>query len=371
MIKVLHVISDTNIGGAGRCLITYCNNYNKEKFEIVVVMPKDSLLKTEIEKAGVKIIEIDGLKDKSFDIKAIKVLKKIMKQEKPDIVHTHSSLSAKIAAKSFKNIKIVYTKHCVFPPSKKYKYKVFKKAYRFITESLSDKIIATALKAKEDLIYQGVSEDRIEVILNGTDKLNILDDEKKKEIRKKYNLLDDDIVIGILARVEEIKGHKYFIDAAKYIIDELGEKYKFLVIGTGSYEQQLKKQVEELGITNNVIFTGFISNVEEILNILDVQANASFVSETTCLSLLEGMSIGLPAVATKCGGTPFVIMQNENGLLVDIKDGKAIADGIKELLFDKEKYQYMKKKSIEIFEQKFTSKVYAENIEKVYESMVR
>ncbi|MBE5821936.1 MAG: glycosyltransferase [Clostridiales bacterium] len=370
MIKVLNVISDTNIGGAGKCVITYCSNYNKEKYEIVVVMPKDSLLKPEIEKTGVKIIEIDGLKDKSFDIKAIKILKKIIKEEKPDIVHTHSSLSAKIAAKSFKNIKIVYTKHCVFPPSSKYKYKIFKLAYKFVTESLSHKIIATAQKAKEDLIYQGVSENKIEVILNGTTSLNILDENKKKEIRKRYNLTEEDKVIGLLARVEEYKGHKYFIDAAKIIIDEWGSNYKFLIMGTGNYEQQAKKQVKELGIEDNVIFTGFISNVEEMLNILDVQVNASYVSETTCLSLLEGMSIGLPAVATNCGGTPFVIISNENGMLVETESGKAIADGIKNVLSDKEKYEYMKKTSIKIFNEKFTSKIYAENIEKVYESMV-
>lgn len=371
MIKVLNVISDTNIGGAGKCVITYCKNYNKDKYEIIVVMPKGSMLKKEIEQTGVKIIEIDGLKDKSFDIKAIRMIRKIIKEEKPYIVHTHSSLSARIAAKSFKNVKVVYTKHCVFPPSKKYKHKIVKKIYGFLTETLSDKIIATALKAKEDLIYQGVSEDKIEVVLNGTDKLHILDNTTKTQIRKKYELEEDNIIIGIIARVEEIKGHKYFVDAAKNIIDELGDKYKFLIVGTGSYEDEIKMQVKKMGIDSNVIFTGFISNVEEIFNILDLQVNASFVSETTCLSLLEGMSIGVPAVATKCGGTPFVISNGENGLLVDINDGNAIANAIKEILLNKEKYEYMKNRSIEIFEQKFTSKVYAENIERVYESMVR
>ena len=66
-IKVLNIISDTNIGGAGKCVITYCKNRNVDKFEILVVMPKESLLKPEIEKTGVKVIEIDGLKDKSLD----------------------------------------------------------------------------------------------------------------------------------------------------------------------------------------------------------------------------------------------------------------------------------------------------------------
>ena len=67
MIKVMHIISDTNIGGAGKDVITYCNNYNKKRFEIVVAVPKGSMLKEEIQKANVRVIELDGLKDKSLD----------------------------------------------------------------------------------------------------------------------------------------------------------------------------------------------------------------------------------------------------------------------------------------------------------------
>ena len=123
-IKVLNIISDTNIGGAGKCVITYSNNYNTEKYEIIVAMPKDSLLKQEIEKAGVRVIELEGLRDKSLDIPAIKKIRKVIEEEKPDIVHTHASLSARIAARQYKKCKIVYTRHCDFPISKIYKYKI-------------------------------------------------------------------------------------------------------------------------------------------------------------------------------------------------------------------------------------------------------
>lgn len=370
MIKVLNIISDTNIGGAGKDVITYCNNYDKSKIDLVVVIPTGSMLKPEIEKTNVRIIEIDGLKDKSLDIQAIPKLIKIIKQEKPNIVHTHASLSARIASKICKNVKVVYTKHCVFPPSKKYKHRLVRAVHRGINNMLADKIIASAQVAKDDLIKMGNDENRIDVVLNGVDGFKVLSQEQKEKTRQKYGISNDDIVIAILARIEKIKGHEFLVSAAKVLKDRRYTNLKYLIIGTGSYEEQLKKKVKELGIEDIVIFTGFIQNVEEILNIVDIQVNASYVSETTCLSLLEGMSLGIPAVATNCGGTKQVIRTGENGILIRKNEVMQVIDGIEWMLKDKERFEYMKKKSVEIYNNEFNSKIYAQNFEKVYESMV-
>lgn len=368
--KILNIISDTNIGGAGKCVITYCNNYNKEKYEIVVAMPKNSLLKPEIEKAGVKVIELEGLKDKSLDIKAIKIIRNIIKKEKPDIVHTHASLSARIAARQTKDCKIVYTRHCDFPISKVYSYKIIRYLNEKVNGSLTDKVIATSDMAKENLIKQGINENIITTILNGVNEMPEIAENEKQKIREKYSVKANEIVVGYLARIEELKGHKYFIEAAKIISDRFQGKYKFLIMGSGSYEEEAKKLVKDLDLENVVIFTGFISKVYEMLNIVDVQINASYLSETTNLSLLEGMSLGIPTVATKCGGTPKMILEGQNGLLVEKADAQSLADGIINITNDNEKYQYMKKRSKEIYNERYTAKVYAENIEKVYESLV-
>lgn len=290
-IKVLNIISDTNIGGAGKCIVTYCNNYNREKYEIFVVMPKDSLLKTELQKTGVEIIEIDGLKDKSFEISAIKKIEKIIKDVKPDIVHTHASLSARIAARKCGINKIVYTRHCDFPISKAYRFKIVRLLNGYLNEKLADKIIATSELAKENLIKQGISEEKIVVILNGVSKLEEASEEVKENLRKKYEIAEGQKVVGYLARIEELKGHKYFIEAAKLINDKYEEKYKFLIMGSGTYEETAKDKVRELGLENIVIFTGFIKDVASMLSIVDLQINASYLSETTNLALLEGMSL--------------------------------------------------------------------------------
>lgn len=370
MIKVMNIISDTNIGGAGKDVITYCNNYDRTKIDLVILMPKNSMLKPEIEKSNTRIIEIEGLKDKSLDIKAIPKLIKIIKREKPDIVHTHASLSARIASKFCKNVKVVYTKHCVFPPGKKYDYKLVRKINGYINGALADKIIASAKVAKDDLIKQGNDAEKIQVILNGVDGFKVLTNDEKEQIRKKYNIARTDIVVGILARVEELKGHKYFVEAAKILKDKGYNNLKYLIIGTGSYENELKQEVNKLNMEHDIIFTGFIQNVEEILNIVDIQVNASYVSETTCLSLLEGMSLGIPAVATNCGGNNMVIRTGQNGVLVEKESAIEIAEGIIWLLEDKDRFNKIKGKAIEIFENEYNSKIYAQNFEKVYESMV-
>ena len=242
-IKVLNIISDTNIGGAGKCIITYCKNYDSNKFEIIVVMPKNSLLKPEIEKCKVKVIEIDGLKDKSLDFTAIGKIKKIIKEIKPDIVHTHASLSARLAAKQYGKCKIIYTKHCDFPISDKFRYGIVRKVNQILNENLTDKIIATSELAKENLIKQGIREELIETVLNGVDGFKEISQEEKIKIREKYKIKPEEITIGYLARIEELKGHGYFIEAA----EKLKQKpYRFLIMGSGSYEETAKKKVKEL-----------------------------------------------------------------------------------------------------------------------------
>ena len=88
MLKVIEVSSDTNIGGAGRCLLVLLSEIDRTRFDVSVALPKNSLLKPKIAELGVRIIEVDIAPDKSLDFKAIKVFSNVFKREKPDIVHT-------------------------------------------------------------------------------------------------------------------------------------------------------------------------------------------------------------------------------------------------------------------------------------------
>ena len=368
-IKVMEVSSDSNIGGAGRCLIALLKNFDYEQFDVSVVLPPNSLLKPEIEALGIKVFEVCGIAEKSLDLKSIKRLTKLFKRESPDIVHTHASMSARIAAHRTKAVTI-YTRHSVFPPSKKLTTFPGKAINGFINNRYADGIIAVAEAAKDNLTDTGVDPNRIEVILNGVDGLSPISDEEKAEVRARFGVKPDEKVVSNVARLEDIKGHKYFIEAAKQLIDK-GINAKFLIAGTGSYEAELKSYAKELGVTENVIFTGFISDVDKLMNITDVQVNASYGTEATSLALLEGMSLGIPAVVSDFGGNPGVIKNGSNGIVFPKKNSDELARGVEKLLCDKETYDKMSQTAKAIFNERFTSRIMTKNTENMYLKTLR
>ena len=369
MIKVLNIISDSNIGGAGRCVLNFLKYYDRKNYDVKVVVPRGSLLIPEIIKLNTEYIEADNIAEKSFDILAINQLITIINNENPDIVHTHGSLSGRIAAR-FCGKKVIYTRHSVFPVSKKISRGIGKFLNKSVNEYLADKIIAVAEAAKDNLTEGGISEKKIIVLLNGVEAVKPCTEEENNETREKYGLSKDDFVVGIMARMEPYKGHKYLIDAAK-ILKEKGKNIKVLIIGTGGYEEELKKYTAEKNMNDTIIFTGFIKDVRRMLGVMDVQANASYGTEATSLALLEGMSLGIPAVVSNYGGNPGVITSGENGYIFKLKDSADMAKYLEKLYDDKDTYEYMKKRALEIFGEKFTAQIYADNICSVYKSVMK
>ncbi len=360
--KIIEVSSDTNIGGAGKVLLILLKEFDRSKFDVVTVVPKNSLLTPLIEELGVKVIEVEGIADKSLDFKAVNKLKKIFREEKADLVHTHASMSARIAAK-LAGCKVVYTRHSVFPPPEKISKGVGKWINGMVNNYFSDRIIAVADAAKDNLTQTGVSEKKIDVILNGVYPLVPIED--KTEIKKRFGVFGDEKIISIIARLEDIKGHDYFIEAADMLLKK-GYNAKFIIAGTGSYEEHLKKKVKELNREESIIFTGFITDVDKLMNITDIQANASYGTEATSISLLEGMSLGIPAVVSDFGGNPGVIKSGINGFVVQKQNAAALAEGIEKLLEDEQLYKNLSDGSKKIFSETFTAQTMTRNTEKIY-----
>ncbi len=364
VIKVMEVSSDTNIGGAGKCVLTFLKTYDRSKFDVSVVLPPNSLLKPEVEKYNVPVFEVEGMADKSLDRTAVKNLKRLFREQKPDIVHTHASMSARFAARSLK-IGIVYTRHSVFPPSPKISRGIGKKINGFINNRTSDRIIAVAEAAKDNLTATGVNEKKITVILNGVDRLSPLNTEERAAARAKFGLREGQKSAAIVARLNEVKGHKYLVQAAKLVLDS-GIDAKFFVAGTGETEEEIRRQIQAEHLQDNVIMLGFMTDVRPLMDVMDVQLNCSFGTEATSLSLLEGMSLGKPAVVTDFGGNPGVIQDGVNGFLVPTRDAQAMADALIKLFRDDELYEKMREQALAIYQEKFTSEVNTRQIEAVY-----
>lgn len=368
MTKIVHTISDTNIGGAGKYLLTYLKNCDKTSFDISVVLPVGSQLILEVKNLGFRVIEADGMADKSISLKGVMSLFKILKKEKPKILHTHASLSARIAARLAGRAKIIYTRHTVFPQKPYLTQGLGKWINGLAAAVLSDKVIAVADAAKKNLTDTGVSEKNITVIYNGVDPQKKISTEEKALVRKNLGIDEDEKVIAIIARIEHFKGHEYFIQAAEEVKKQ-GIKARFVIAGNGSLESSMRDLVKEKNLDDIVLFTGFLNDVSGLENIMDIQINSSYDTEAASLSLLEGMSLGKPAVVSKSGGNPELIQDGSNGFVVPQRDSKAMAEAIIRLLKDDEIYNKFSNNARQIYENNFTSKIMTENMEKFYKTL--
>ena len=362
MIKAVNVISDTNIGGAGKCVLTFLKYYSKDKIDLTVVIPAGSLLKPEIEKLGGRYMEVDGIADKSLDLKAVGKLLKIFREIKPDIIHCHAAMSARIAGRLFGKAKIIYTRHSVFEPSAAISKGVGKAINGFVNNVTADRIIAVAEAAKDNIVKTGVDENKITVIKNGVEPLAELPDSEKRKIRSSYNLQDGDFVLGIAARLNEVKGHIYILEALRKLVDD-GISAKLIIAGTGDYEDKIREKIKELELDKNVIMAGFVQDVSGMMNVLSVSVNASFATEATSLALLEGMSLGIPAVVSDFGGNPGVIFEGVNGYLFPAKDSDKM---YKKLRLVAKESGSLAESCKRLFEERFRAEIMTEKIEKLY-----
>ena len=358
--KVIQVVSDSNIGGAGKVVINMLKFFDKEKIDCKVIIPKDSKLKPYIKQLGYDTIEIDGLGEVSFDLKLIKTFIKIFSDEKPDIVHTHASLSARIAAKKLK-IKVVYTRHWLDQGKTNF-------FARLINNYLCDAVVAVSQATGNFVLSTGVAEKKINIIHNGIEPIRKYSDIEKKILRARCRVDDDTFVFGTVARIEKVKGIKYFIDAADLFL-RYNPNAEFLIFGEGTLTKELENYVRELKREKNIIFEGFADNTQEVYNLLDVFVLPS-LQEALSLVLLEAMSAGCPCIATDCGGPREIIKENENGILVKTKDSHAIFEAMKFLFENKDIRDKFSANAWHHVREKFSASGMTNKITELYERLI-
>ena len=370
MIRILNIISDTNIGGAGRVILNYLRYADRNKFETLVAIPRGNLLKPLLEEAEVTVYEVDGMADCSYASQDVKALQALIRRVKPDLVHTHGALSGRIAAKRC-HVPVVYSRHSAFPVPAKLKYPPGRWVNKLLNEHYADHIIAVSPATRDNLTEGGISPKKITVVMNGVAPVSPISDEQKAALRRSLGLEPDVFTFGILARIEDYKGHLYLVYAAKLLKDRGYSNFRILVAGTGAFEEEVTRAVTEMGVEDVVQMLGFRSDAAALLNILDVQLNASYGTEATSMALLEGMSLGLPTIASDYGGNPFVITSGQNGLLFPSKDSAALADAMAELMDHPEEVSIMREKALETYQSRFTGEVFARNTEQIYENVLK
>ena len=286
MIKVLNIISDTNIGGAGRVLLNYLRYTDRSRFETSVALPRGSLLKPPLEDAGGRVLEVDGIADRSFDRSDVAVLRTLIRRERPDLVHTHGCFSGRVAARG-EGVPVIYSRHSAFPVPARLRYPPGRWVNKLVNEHYADRIIAVSPAAAKNLTDGGISPKKITVMMNGV--APVARCAGTDGLRRQWDLAPEDFTLGILARLEDYKGHMDILQAL-HILKGEGRRVRLLIAGTGPFEDELRRETARLELEEEVRFLGFVTDVAPLLSVLDLQLNASYGTETSSLSILEGMS---------------------------------------------------------------------------------
>ena len=368
--KVLHVISDSNIGGAGVLLSNLLTCFDRDLVESIVALPRGSKLALRLLSIGVPVHYLREPCDRASP-HSVRELSRIIKQTKVDLVHANAALSARVAARLC-HVPVVHTRHCCFPPKGALAKPLVQRTAGVCNRMLSDYVIATAEAAAENMRQLGIPNSRMCVIINGSLPVREVDDVTLSKTRNELGITKEDFVVGICARLEDCKGHDTFLDAA-VILRELRPDipFRFLIIGNGSRKEELKKMTAELGLDDCVTFTGFISDMAPIYRILRVNVNCSCGTETSCLAISEGMSVGLPTVASDYGGNVAMIGESDAGILFPTGDAEALANAILQIATDADLEKKMQKCARERYLSHFTAEQMSREVEKVYKQVLK
>jgi len=260
----------------------------------------------------------------------------LCKSNQYDVINTHfvipSGPTGIFLSKLFK-LPIVMSIHGgdIHDPSKKsspHKHFLLRKIISLLL-SHSDDIIAQSNNTKNNANKYYSPDKEISVI-----PLGFVVPEFAKTTRNELVLSDDDIILISVGRLVKRKGYEYAIRAISKLSNE---NIKYLIIGDGPEEENLKKLIRNLGLDEKVKFLGFVSEEKKFqyLSISDIYVLSS-LHEGFGICLLEAMYCGLPIVSTNNGGQTDFLVDGENALMVPIEDGEALAGQIERLIDDKQ-----------------------------------
>jgi glycosyltransferase involved in cell wall biosynthesis len=362
MTKVLHVITDTNIGGAGRYLLNLLSYGDPSRYEMEVACPGGGELQRQIEAQGVKVFELEG-GEKSFRWSDIRQVRHIIAQGKFDIVHTHASLSGRIAGK-VSGCQVVFTRHGVGHVNKG---PVHRCAAKITTKMFTDAVIAVSRAVKVSMIEMGFPAGMIKTIHNGIDLSGY--DEVMPTLRTSFGIPEGERIIGTVARLVPEKGCEYGIKAMPHILKEFPDT-RLVIVGEGPLRPSLEELSRKLRVAHRVMFLGYQRDVEGLIADFDVFMMPS-LTEGLSLALLEVMALGKPVVATEVGGNPEVIRSGSNGLLVPSEDEHALARAVGELISSRGQAHKMGMKAKETVVTNFNARLMARKTMDVYDEILR
>lgn len=371
MPRILRIINRFNLGGPTHNA-AYLSRYMPAGFETLLIGGPPG----ENEEGSGHILDSLGVEARILDEmrrevspwkdrRAYRSIKRIIKEFKPDIVHTHAAKAGavgRLAASDLGVKGVVHTFHghvfhSYFGPVRT---SVFKSVERHLAKRTS-RIIAISEKQKSELVdeHNICAGSKIAVIPLGFDLSRFMDDQPAKRalFRRVYGVADDEVAIGIVGRLVPVKNHALFIKAIKHVRDHSGKKIRAFVVGDGEDRAHIEQITRELGLTMamapafngqgfghgvngkpvtahaDVTFTSWVKEIEFVHAGVDLVALTSF-NEGTPVSLIEAQAADKAVVSTRVGGIENVVLEGRTGLLSPNNDIEKFAENLLRLVED-------------------------------------
>ncbi len=314
--KILYGITKSNFGGAQRYVFDLAVEMKRRGHEVVILCGGDGSLVQKLEKEGIRVITIPGFGrdiDLIGDASRLWFIIKTIWEEKPDVFHINSAKmgGAGIFTGRLLGIKkIIFTSHgWAFNEPRPRWQKTLIKIFTWVTILLAHQTICVSEGTKKNVEEWLFVKNKLVVIHNGISGFDLA----RRE--------DETFTVGIITELHRIKGLDLLLTAWSKFIKK--HQARLIIIGEGEEEQNLKNMAKNLGISDSVIFKGFVDNARSLLASFDIFCLSSR-SEAMPYVLLEAGLAGLPVIATVVGGIPEVIENGINGVLIPVEGSEAL-----------------------------------------------
>ncbi len=363
--KILHVVE--NFGSAGlESLVkdmVLLRDSNKIKMASVCTLNQYGWCGEILQKAGCQVYSLAWKARRKNSFQLSREIIKIVRDDEIDIVHTHNFVPLFMAfpVKFFTKAKLLVTFHGFL------EWRTYSKIFYPFLYYLTDRIVIVS-EAMRDYYRHPVafSDSKIIHIVNGID-LRRFDNAENILNRNDIGLSEKDFVVVTVGRLSPVKNQIMLIDVCRMLKDRIPNLKFLFITGHSPDSEGLTEKFIELsekyGIEENINLLGFRKDIPALLKLADLFVMSS-LTEGTSLALIEAMASGLPVVVSNVGGNPWIIKNNENGLLFDVKDVFQLSRHIFTLYQKSEK-----RKQLGVSAKENSYKYSLENMVRTYETL--
>lgn len=330
MLKVLYLLNFAGKAGTERYVETLVKYLGGKEVDPYFAYNQGGLLVERMEAMGVPCRQI--AMDSRFDFKAAKKLAALCEEWDIDLIHTHylrENYIAMLAKRWNKKIRVVYTNHFVLENN------FITRLSNKLLDSKQDQMIAVCNRGKEQLIANGWSGEKIQVVFNGVD-LDAWSGEGST-LRQEWNIPEERFAMLCASRFAHDKGHAYLIRSLARLKEISDKPFTMVLAGDGELLEPTKALARELGLTEeDVKFIGFCKDMKNLYKGVELYVNPS-EHEALSFLIIEALAAGLPAVITDMGGNSDIIKNpDQGGLLVKYDDPESMATALKRFLEEPE-----------------------------------